>query len=58
MKNYIRKTVKPTSIDELYDGISYFWDNFVTIEYCNSKIDHLSKVIKQVLLLNGKATGL
>jgi hypothetical protein len=36
----------------------YFWNNIVTREYCNSKIDHLKKVLKETINLNGLATGL
>jgi hypothetical protein len=43
---------------ELINGIKQFWNEKVTIAYCNKKIDHLNKVIETILLLDGKASGL
>ena len=45
-------------MDSLIEGITYFWNNIVTREYCNSKIDYLKKVLKEIINLNGLATGL
>jgi len=45
-------------MDSLIEGITYFWNNAVTLEYCNSKIDHLKRVLKEIINLNGLATGL
>jgi hypothetical protein len=58
MKVYISGTVKPNTIKELADGIIYFWNNQVTVEYCNSKINHLKRVLKTIILKKGKATGM
>ena len=35
-----------------------FWNEKVTVEYCNAKINHMSKVIDRILVLDGKASGL
>lgn len=58
MKNYIAKEIKPNTKQELIDGIKEFWNNKVTVPYCNSKIDHLQKVLFTIIRLNGKPTGL
>lgn len=55
MKAYIGNEVKPNTVEELVHGILEFWRLKVTREYCNSKIDHLDKVIKTIILLKGKA---
>ncbi len=58
MKSFIAKEVKPTTVAQLMQGVLEFWNDKVTIQYCNSKIDHLDKVIYTCIALNGKATGL
>ena len=59
MKVYIAEQVKPESTVQLVEGILQFWNTFVTVEYCNSKIDHVQhKVIPKDIELNGKPTGL
>ena len=58
LKVYIAEEVKPNNQMELITGIRQFWETEVTIEYCNSKIDHLYKVTRVCLNNNGKATGL
>jgi hypothetical protein len=58
MKVYLAEVVKPKTLQELNNGIVYFWDTFVTVEYCNRKIDHLDKVFHECLKLDGKATGM
>ena len=45
-------------MQQLIQGIIKFWDEIVTVEYCNKKIDHLNKVIDTIILLKGKASGL
>ena len=49
MKVYIKNIVNPTTKQQLINGILYFWHNLVTVAYCNSKIDHLAKVNKNIL---------
>ena len=35
-----------------------FWREKVTVEYSNSKINHLQKVLRKIIQYNRKATGL
>lgn len=58
MKRYIANEIKPQTKEELVNGIMEFWNTKVTIKYCNSKINHLQKVLPQIIILNGKPTGL
>ena len=58
MKVYISEFVKPNNEADLVRGIVKFWNTKVTIEYCNSKINHLERVIETILIKSGKATGL
>ena len=44
--------------EELINGILKFWSSKVTIDYCVSKIDHVQRVLSQIILLEGKATGM
>ncbi len=57
-KVFIAEEVKPTIKEELINGIMLFWRTKVTVEYCNSKINHLNKVLNQIIKLKGKATGM
>jgi hypothetical protein len=59
MKVYIAEQVKQKNALELINGMNTFWNTFVTVEYCNSKIDHVrDKVLNKIIKLDGKATGL
>lgn len=59
MKVYIAEVVKPNNALELINGMHTFWNTVVTVEYCNSKIDHgRDRVIPRIIELDGKATGL
>jgi hypothetical protein len=58
LKYFIRTLYKPNNMESLIEGIIYFWNNVVTVEYCNSKIDHLDRVLNEIIKLNGLATGL
>jgi hypothetical protein len=58
LKNYLVNEAQPNTVNDLVEGIKRFWNTIVTIEYCNSKINHLNKVIQRVISLNGRATGL
>ena len=44
MKHFLRTTVKPTTKQELLDGITSFWFTRVSVEKCNNYIDHLKGV--------------
>lgn len=55
MKEYIRREKKPRTEQELTDGIVEFWQR-MNVQKCNSYINHLQKVMPEVLRLNGEAT--
>ena len=44
LKNYIRKTVKPSKKEELIKGIKDFWQT-VSVAKCNKYVDHIFKVL-------------
>lgn len=56
LKEYIRREVKPTTKEQLIDGIAEFWQT-VNPQKCKKYIGHLRKVIPKVIELNGEATG-
>ena len=56
LKEYNRHVVKPTTKEELIDGIKQFWET-VTVAKCNKYINHLRKVLPKVIELNGAPTG-
>jgi len=59
LKVYLSTECKPNTFAELIAGIKLFWRTMVTVEYCNSKINHIqNKVIYHVIRVQGKATGL
>jgi len=57
LKYYLKTKIKPNDLSELCAAIHRFWETKVTVEYFNSKIDHLEKVLKRAIVLKGKATG-
>ena len=56
LKEYIRREVKPTSKDDLIDGIKKFWRT-VDVTKCTKYIRHLRKVIPKVIDVRGEPTG-
>ena len=56
LKEHIRREVKPTTKDQLVNGIKRFWAT-VDTHKCKKYIDHLNKVIPRVIELDGDATG-
>ena len=56
LKEFIRRDVKPTTKNELVEGIQKFWRT-VTVNKCAKYIRHLRKVIPRIIELNGEATG-
>jgi len=55
LKEHIRKVKKPRNKAELIEGIQEFWST-VTPEMCNRYINHLFRVIPEVVRRNGGAT--
>ena len=58
LKRFICTDIKPQSAAELIAGIHVFWNTFVTVDYCNAKIDHLANVLPRAIELGGKPTGM
>ena len=53
---YLRCEVKPTTKDQLANGILQFWAT-VSVTKGRKYIQHLQKVIPKILEVNGEATG-
>ena len=56
LKEYIRREVKPTTKQELVNGITRFWAT-VDVHKCCRYIAHLKKVMPKVFENGGEATG-
>ena len=56
LKEYIRRTAKPKSKQQLISGINSFWET-VSVEKCQKYIGHLKKVVPEVIKCGGGATG-
>ena len=58
MKNYmyLRSTVKPKNMHELWMGIKEFWKT-MTPEVCKQYVGHLRKVIPKVIEVDGAPSG-
>ena len=56
LKEYIRREVKPTSKEDLVQGILQFWETVDVAKY-TKYIRHLRKVIPKVIELKGEPTG-
>ena len=57
LKFYLESRVKPTTKQELVDGMKKFWAKKVTVDKCNKYIEHvLYKAIPAVIVANGGAT--
>lgn len=52
----MRREVKPTTKDQLVQGIVDFWET-VDRDKCLKYIGHLRKVMPKVIELHGAATG-
>ena len=57
LKDYLRAVIKPTTKEELFDGILTVWEK-ADDRKCCKYIDHLKKVIPRVIEYNGDTTGL
>jgi hypothetical protein len=56
LKEFLRREVKPTTKEQLIQGIKSFWES-VDIVKCRKYINHLKKVVPKVIELEGNATG-
>ena len=56
LKEFCRREVKPTTKQELVQGIQQFWET-VDVQKCTRYIRHLRKVLPRIIELNGDATG-
>lgn len=56
LKHHLRKNVKPSTKDELIQGIKDFWKN-LTPSVCNRYIDHIYKVVPVIVARRGAASG-
>ena len=57
IKEHLRRHVKPSTKDELINGIQDYWNDHITVELCNRYIDHMHKVLPAVRDCEGFATG-
>ena len=56
LQEFVRRRVKPTTKEELIQGILEFWTT-VDVCKCRKYIYHLRKVLPKIIELNGDATG-
>ena len=56
LKEFIRREVKPTTKEELIDGVLAFW-NSVDVDKCAAYTEHLRKILPEIIQLEGAATG-
>lgn len=56
MKTFLQSTAKPKTKEELVSGIRSFWRT-LTARQCARYIDHVHRVIPQVIMNNGEATN-
>jgi transposase len=54
LKEFLRREVKPTTKDELINGIKYFWQTVDDFK-CQKYIKHLRKVVPTIIELKGEA---
>jgi hypothetical protein len=57
LKYFLCYDRKPKNKEELVNGISEFWKNRVTREYCNTKINKITSVVRKVVAVAGRASG-
>lgn len=56
MKEYLRREIKPTTKQQLIDGIHSFWRT-VDVAKCTKYIRHLRRVLPRMIEVQGAATG-
>ena len=57
LKYFLCTEIQPQNLKELVNGVKFFWKTKVNVSYCNSKINHLEKVITKVISVTGRASG-
>uniref|UniRef100_A0A1I7XBH2 DDE_3 domain-containing protein n=1 Tax=Heterorhabditis bacteriophora TaxID=37862 RepID=A0A1I7XBH2_HETBA len=57
LKHYLRSEYKPTTKEELMDGIRHFWKTFITVNQCRRYVGHIQKVMTIVQSVNGDHSG-
>ena len=57
MKYFLNNTYKPNNKIQLVAGIKHYWENILNQSTIDSKINHIHKVLRKVIVLKGKATG-
>lgn len=57
LKEYLRRYKKPSTKDELCEGIKEFWSSKVTVDLCNRYISHIYKVLPAIVKNKGGITG-
>ena len=56
LKEFVRREVKPTTKQQLIDGIKLFWSTVDSVK-CIKYIHHLRKVVPKVIEVHGEPTG-
>ena len=56
LKEFVRREVKPTTKQQLIDGIKLFWSTVDSVK-CTKYIRHLRKVVPKVIEVHGEPTG-
>ena len=56
MKNFLREKYKPRNMGKLKEGIRTFWKQ-MTLKMCSRYINHLQKVMPDVIAANGAPSG-
>ena len=56
MKQYLRTYVKPRTVPELKEGIKKFGETLTPL-VCSKYIDHLLKVVRKAVEVDGKPSG-
>ena len=57
LKYYLKHEAKVRTERQLIITIKKFWRKRVTVAYCNSKIDHMIRLMDEVIQYEGGPTG-
>lgn len=58
MKEAIRNSYKPRTLEELESSIKHYWETKLTPAVCTRYIEHIQRVLPRVVEMNGAATGM